>query len=127
MSMEDKRKVIIIEDEADIRDVYKTVLQGAGYEVLEGSTGDEALDLANNHAWDLMLLDIMIPSIDGVSILKRINETDSEELRPVIMLTNLDNESLIVECFDHGAAGYLIKTEITPDKIISEVNKWLKS
>lgn len=127
MNMEDKRKVIIIEDEVDIREIYKSVLQDAGYEVLEGSTGDEALDLANNHIWDLMLLDIMIPSIDGVSILKRIKETDDGDARPIIMLTNLDNENLIVECFDHGAAGYLIKAEITPDKIISEVNKCLKS
>jgi DNA-binding response OmpR family regulator len=119
--MESQKKVLIIEDEEDIRAVYTEVLEVAGYKVLEAPNGEVGLELALAGDWDLMLLDIVIPKIDGVTLLKKLNATDSIRNKPIILLTNLGSDHLITECFELGASGYLIKAEITPDKILNEL------
>jgi two-component system, OmpR family, response regulator ResD len=119
--MESQTKVLIIEDEEDIRAVYTEVLEVAGYKVLEAPNGEVGLELALAGDWDLMLLDIVIPKIDGVTLLKKLNATDSIKNKPIILLTNLGSDHLITECFELGASGYLIKAEITPDKILNEL------
>lgn len=120
-----KKTILIIEDEQDIREVYSEVLQDEGYNVIEAADGKEGLSLALNEDWDLMLLDIMIPQLDGVSVLKLVKNEASVKDRPVILLTNVGNENLIAESFEYGAQGYLIKAEITPDKILSEVKNFI--
>lgn len=122
-----KKKILIIEDEQDIREVYAEILKDSGYEVLEAADGDTGVSIAKNAAWDLMLLDIMLPGEDGIHILKQIKNEPGLIKKPVILLTNLENETIITECFDIGAEGYLIKSEITPDKIVAEVSSYLGS
>ncbi len=124
--MPEKKVILLIEDEKDIRALYAEVLRDAGYDVLEASDGEVGLDIAQHGEWDLMLLDIMIPKVDGVTLLKRMKADMETRKRPVILLTNLGSETLITECFEFGATGYLIKAEVTPDSIINEVKNYLK-
>ncbi len=116
-----KKTILVIEDEKDIRELYSEMLKEAGYTVISEINGVAGLEIAKTQPWDLMLLDIMLPGSDGIEVLTKLKEAGLTENHPIIMLTNLDNEHLIAECFELGADGYLIKAEITPDKIISEV------
>jgi len=119
------KTLLLIEDDDDIRLVYAEVLRDAGYKVVEAIDGNVGLEKALAGGWDLLLLDIMLPGQDGVQILKRVKDTDPIKNKPVILLTNLGNEHVINECFDLGAAGYLIKSQITPGNIVEEVRNYL--
>ena len=119
------KKVLLIEDEVEIRAVYSEVLRDEGFTVVEAGDGDEGLKLVLNQDWDALLLDIMLPGEDGLHILKSAKENVRLKFKPVILLTNLGNESIINEAFKLGADGYLIKAQITPDKIVEEVKTYL--
>jgi DNA-binding response OmpR family regulator len=117
--------IVLVEDEVDLRTLYEEVLVDAGFDVKAFAEGDTALKFLQNSDWDLLLLDIMIPGKDGITILKELKEDENAMLKPIVLLTVLDNENIINEGFQHGAAGYLIKSSIDPDKIIEEVNSYL--
>jgi two-component system response regulator ResD len=119
------KRVLIIEDEADIRTVYAEVLREEGYEVDEAGDGSSGLQKAFDGNWDILLLDIILPGSDGLNVLKKVKANETIKDRPVILLTNLGAENIINDCFELGAAGYLIKSEITPDKIVTEVNSFI--
>lgn len=120
--LESKKTILIIEDEADIRQLYTEYLTDSGFEVLEASDGNEGLSKALSESWDLLLLDIMLPGRDGVQVLKLIKENERLRNKPIVLLTNLSMEAVIGEAFSLGADSYLIKSEITPDKIVNEIN-----
>jgi len=122
---EAKKTILLVEDEEDMRLVYAEVLREVGYRVLEAADGDAGLKRALEDQWDLLLLDIMLPGSDGLHVLKYIKENDRLKTKPVILLTNLGSEPIISEAFNSGADGYLIKSEITPDKIVAEVGNFL--
>lgn len=125
MDTSSTKTILIIEDEEAIREVYSEVLRDAGFKVIEASDGLEGSNKALNESWDLLLLDIMLPGEDGLHILKKLKENPQISSKPIILLTNLGSEPIINESFNLGAEGYLIKSEITPDKIIAEVNNYL--
>lgn len=119
-------RILLVEDEKDIRSLYAQYLKESGYEVLEAEDGLKGLELALEGNWDIMLLDIMLPSQDGIAVLKKIKSAPNIMDKPVIALTNLWLDSVINEMFDIGIDSYLIKSEITPDKIVAEVEAVLQ-
>ncbi len=120
-----KNNILIIEDEHDICEVYAEVLSMAGYKVQEASDGETGMQKIRDENWDVLLLDIMLPGKDGLKILKEIRANPELRKGLVVALTNLNSEGIIKEAFDQGVDGYLIKSEITPDKVVEEVNKIL--
>jgi len=120
-----KNNILIIEDEHDICEVYSEVLSMAGYKVQEAADGETGMQKIRDENWDVLLLDIMLPGRDGLKILKEIRSNPELRKGLVVALTNLNSESIIKEAFDQGVDGYLIKSEITPDKVVEEVNKIL--
>ncbi|MEN9389564.1 MAG: hypothetical protein RLY61_648 [Candidatus Parcubacteria bacterium] len=125
--MEQKKIILLIEDESDIRKIYAEVLTDAGFTVKEAADGTQGIQMAKNEPWDLMLLDIMLPGEDGIHVLKDLKQVPTLVEKPVLLLTNLENETIIAECFDMGADGYVIKSEITPDYIVAEVKKYIQA
>jgi two-component system, OmpR family, response regulator ResD len=119
-------KVLIIEDEHDLRGLYAEILSNAGYQVEQAPDGEIGIDKTKNTDWGIMLLDIMLPGRDGLRILKEMKDNPDYKKGPVIIITNLNSEHIIQEAFNLGADGYLIKSEITPDKVIDEVKEFLK-
>ena len=119
------KNILIIEDEEDIRSVYAEILKDAGYVVSEAADGVNGLAMAQQGSWDILLLDIMLPGEDGMQLLREIKKNDALKQKPIILLTNLENDTIITQCFELGASGYLIKSEITPDKIVAEVAGYL--
>jgi DNA-binding response OmpR family regulator len=120
-----KNNILIVEDEHDIREIYAEVLATAGYKVSQAADGEVGIQKIRDEHWDLLLLDIMLPGRDGLKILKQMRENPDLKKGPIVALTNLNSENIIQEAFSQGADGYLIKSEITPDKIVDEIGKIL--
>lgn len=115
------KKILLVEDEDSIRDLYKRQLDLEGYETDAKSNGKEGLEAANTNTYDLILLDIMLPDINGLEILKQVKQNPTTKNTPVIMLTNLGQDVTIKQGFELGAEGYLVKASYTPDQIIQEI------
>lgn len=122
-----KSTILLIEDESALLSLYKQVLEDFGMNVIAVPDGEIGFDAILDNAWDLLLLDIMLPKKDGLEILKELKDYDDWKKGKVIMMTNLNSEDIINNAFDLGADGYLIKSEIQPDKLIEEVTTFLST
>lgn len=120
------KRILLVEDELFIRELYEHTLKQAGYEVVSAGDGEEALSLLNS-TYDLILLDIMLPKIHGIDVLKKIKETEQVKNIPVVLLTNLGQETIIKDAFKIGAAGYLLKMRLTPYEIADKVEEFLNN
>lgn len=104
--MSDQQRVLVAEDETIIRMDLREMLEEEGYEVLEASDGDQALRIARASAPDLVILDIKMPGVDGLTAARHISE---ERIAPILILTAYSQRELVEEAADAGAMGYLVK------------------
>lgn len=116
-----KKVIALIEDEDLIRDLYKRQLEKAGLTVLSFSLGQTALDWFEQHTADLVLLDVMLPDINGIEILKRLKANERTKRMRVVLLTNLGQEPILKEAERLGVEGHLIKVSYTPTQIVELV------
>ncbi|KKU49627.1 MAG: Two component transcriptional regulator, winged helix family [candidate division WWE3 bacterium GW2011_GWC1_47_10] len=119
------KKILIIEDEADIRDLYCEFLKANKFDVVAVEDGQMGLDLAARGEWDLILLDIMLPKVDGLELLRVIKSNGVASNIPVILLTNLEKDEILEKCLELGAKKYLVKSGITPQDLLEAVNSVL--
>ncbi|OGC46115.1 hypothetical protein A2V49_03480 [candidate division WWE3 bacterium RBG_19FT_COMBO_34_6] len=119
------RKVLIIEDEKSIRTMYADILIEEKFEVIEAGDGMRGLSLATEGEWDILLLDIMLPKLDGVELLKQLKNDPKTKDKPVIMLTNLADENIKLTCQKLGAKDFLVKSNINLSDIVSVVNTYV--
>jgi len=101
--------ILIVDDHADIRRILKISLKKAGFQTEEARNGEEAIEKAVANPPQLILLDVMMPRMDGFEACKRMREIDSLKNIPVIFLTALEEESDILKGYEFGAEDYLIK------------------
>ena len=120
------KQILIIEDDFFVRDLYDRELSREGFEVSTAEDGAEGLLKVIEEKPDLILLDIMLPKMSGLDVLKKVKEKEEVKDIPVVLLTNLGQDSVIREGFTLGAIGYLIKAAYTPTQIIEEVKKFLR-
>lgn len=118
--------VLLVEDEDFIRDLYQRQLTLAGFSVDAFPNGTEALNSLKQKTYDIILLDIMLPDINGLEILKQIKQNPATQHASVIMLTNLGQDATIKQGFELGAEGYFVKAAYTPDQIVQEVKNILQ-
>lgn len=118
-------KILLVEDEDFIRQLYKRQFEKAGFVIDDFANGKTGLDAALKNTYDLILLDIMLPDVNGIDILKQVKESQQVGKTPVVMLTNLGQDDVIKEGFKYGATGYLIKAAYTPDQVVQEVSNIL--
>jgi len=119
-----KKSVLIIEDEKDILNLYKEYLTGAGFEVDTAADGEEGLKKIEEGKSALVLLDIMMPKLDGLGMLQIIKER-GYKLPIIIMLTNLSHDQALKDALILGAKDSIIKSEVTPEQILEKINKYL--
>lgn len=121
------KKILIVEDDQFLREFYQELLQGEGYMVDIAGDGEVALKKIWESDFDLVLLDIMLPKKDGVQVLNdlKMHPAKSPNL-VIVVLTNLGQDTIIKRCFDLGAAGYLIKSAMNPDQVLTEIKSYLK-
>ena len=120
------QKILVVEDDQFLRELYNQLLTEEGYEVDLAADGEEGLTKISKGGYDLVLLDIMLPKMDGLEILRRYKKQPSEKPNgSVVLLTNLGQDSIIKEGFNLGASGYLIKSSMNPDQVLYEVKVFL--
>lgn len=119
------KKILLVEDEDFIRDLYTRQLVKAGFAVKNAVDGQSGLNTLKTEAFDLLLLDIMLPGINGLQLLREFKTQNPTSPMITILLTNLGQESVIKEGFELGAQAYLIKASYTPDQVVNEVKNAL--
>lgn len=120
------QKILIVDDDEYLRDLYKEVLSDAGYEVDAVDNGENGLLKLEDGGYDLTLLDVVMPKLDGLGVLKKLKESSPKNPNgPIVLLTNLAHDPIVQEALNLGAARYIIKTDITPDQLVEEVKKTL--
>lgn len=118
------RKVLCIEDEHFISELYVRALTKAGYEVTTAIDGDTGLKESLTDKYDVILLDIMIPNITGIEILKRLRDPQKPQIHSkIIITTNLEQGLQGREEIEKQADGYVIKAEITPRQLVDFIDQ----
>jgi len=122
-------KVLLVEDDAFLREICSKKLTKEGYTVYEAIDGEEALAGLEEIKPDIVLLDIILPAIDGFQILSQIRNSKNKSVIniPVIMLSNLGQEDDIKKAMDMGADDYLVKAHFTTEEIVGKIKKVLNS
>jgi CheY-like chemotaxis protein len=118
------KKILCVEDEHFISELYVRALTKAGYEVTVEIDGKKALELAQSDQFDIILLDLMIPTITGIELLRHLRdpqETPNLHAK-IIITTNLEQREDIRADIEKQADGYLVKAEITPRELVDLVN-----
>ena len=121
-----KKTIMIVEDDSFVMDIYQTKLAQEGFEVVAAANGAEAMKKLENAKPDLMLLDIIMPYMDGLEVLKKIKENPETKNIPVILLTNLSQKEEVEKGIGLGANDYLIKSHFTPSEVLEKVKTYLK-
>jgi CheY-like chemotaxis protein len=128
MPPEDKsaqsRKILIVEDEHFISELYLRALKRAGYDVTVEVDGKRGLELAKSDQFDIILLDLMIPTITGIEVLRRLRDpSETPHLKAkVVITTNLEQREEIRTDIERQADAYLVKAEITPRELVEFLN-----
>lgn len=118
------RKVLVVEDDQDVRNLYKQILENAGFEITTAVDGEEGLAKILEGGFSLILLDIMLPKIDGIEILRKLKSaTPQKPNGKIILLTNISQESVFKEAATLGAKLVLVKTSINPDQLVEKVKQ----
>ncbi len=119
-------KVLLIEDEESLRNLYIKILSAKNYTVEAASDGEEALSVLKVFRPDVIVLDIVMPNHSGVEFLKILKNDSHLKSIPVVMLTALSEMRKITECLDMGAVGYITK-DSTVEEIIQRLNFLIES
>ncbi len=119
------KKILLVEDEDFIRELYVRQLTKEGFVVKTAVDGQSGLTILKQEPFDLLLLDIMLPGMNGLQLLREFKTQNPSSPMITILLTNLGQEAVIKEGFELGAQAYLIKASYTPDQVVGEVKNAL--
>lgn len=120
-----KVKILLVEDDLMIVEMYKNRLEEEGFEVLTTDKGSKVLEIASKEKPDIILLDVILPEIDGFSVLEMLKNDSQTKNIPVMMLTNLGQEGDQNKGMNLGATQYFIKSQHTPSDVLVEIRKIL--
>lgn len=115
------KKILIIEDEKILSEMYTEKFQQAGFEVFSSVKAEEGLEVAKREKPDLIILDMLLPTGDGISFLQRLREENEISMTPVVVFSNFDDPEKKKAAFRLGVKDYLIKTNHTPREIIEKI------
>ncbi len=119
-------KILIVEDDKFLRELIVRKLNTENFETIEAIDGERALPLLKEEKPDLVLLDLILPGIDGFEILTKIKADSSLADIPVIILSNLGQREDVEKGMKLGAIDYLVKAHFTPNEIIEKVKQAIK-
>jgi len=117
------KKILLVEDDPLLIDIYTTKLKEAGFETVVVDRGERALQAVEQQKPDLVLLDVVLPHVDGWEVLRAIKESETVKDTKVVILSNLGQKEEIEKGLTLGAARYLIKAHYTPSQAVEEVKK----
>ncbi len=123
--MPSKKTILLVEDDEFLAELYGTKLGLEGYEVLLANDGEKGLKMIKDKKPHLILLDIILPKMDGFEILKAMRSEKSVKDIPVILLTNLSQKDEVKKGLDLGAKDYLIKAHFMPSEVVKKIKETL--
>ena len=119
------KKILFIEDESALQKTFGDILKSKGYGVLKALDGESGLRSAKGERPDLILLDLILPKMDGFEVLKELKENEETKNIPVIILTNLEETEDIQKALELGATTYLVKSSYTLEEVVNKIEKAL--
>ncbi|MEI6249305.1 MAG: response regulator [bacterium] len=120
-----KYKILLVEDDESLSNVYVTRFEAEGFDIRRVGNGEDALATAINYQPDIILLDIMMPKVDGFDVLDILKNTNKTKDLKIIMLSALSQEMDIDKAKKLGADDYLIKSEVTIADVVEKIKKEL--
>ena len=120
------KSILLVEDDPFLADIYTTKLKESGFSVEIAKDGEEALSKIKGKLPPVVILDIVLPQIDGWEILKKIKEDPKSKNLKVIIFSNLGQKSEVEKGLKLGATKYLIKAHYTPSQVVEEIKQVLK-
>lgn len=123
-----KKKVLIVEDDQFIREMYALMLRKHGYEVTETPDGAAGLVASRQGGFDVILLDLMMPQMDGLGFLKKLKEQPPKQPNgPIVVMSNLAYGDAKDEALKLGAVDFLVKADLEPKEILAKVETVLRA
>jgi len=119
------KKILLIEDESSLQKTFREVLEREGFEIMSALDGEIGIRLAKEKKPDLVLLDLVIPKINGLEVLKALKEDAQTKTIPVIVLTNLEGVDIVDKALELGATTYLVKSVYTLEEIVEKIKNAL--
>jgi CheY-like chemotaxis protein len=120
------KAVLLVEDNDFIRNMYQLKLAKSNIEVIEAVDGAMALQKISEHKPDVVLLDLMMPNVGGIEVLRELKSRGITPDLPVIVLTNVMDQATIEEARQLGARDYIVKTDLTPSQVLEKISPFLK-
>jgi len=120
-----KLKILLVEDDGFLASIYAQKLELEGFEVSLATNGEDGLRLATKDKPALILLDLLMPKMDGFEVLEKLKEEKSLKDIPVLVLTNLGQREDVERCMKMGAIGYIIKAHSLPNETVKRVKEIL--
>ena len=120
------KKILFIEDESALQKTFSDILSQEGYEVISALDGEAGLRLAKKENPDLILLDLILPKVNGFEVLKELKEDKKTKDIPVIVLTNLERMEDVERVIELGAYTYLVKANYTLEEVVTKIKKALE-
>ena len=120
---EEYKSILIVDDDLTLREMYSEMLKSEGFSVDMAKDGEEAIQKATEMKPNLILLDIMMPKINGLDVLKKRREQPDTAEIPVIILTALIQDREKLESITRGADGYIVKSETMPGDVVAKVKE----
>jgi DNA-binding response OmpR family regulator len=121
-----KKIIMIIEDDDFLRSLAVTKLQSSGFDVESASNGQDGLAKLQSSSADLLILDLMLPVMNGFDVLRTLRNDPQYKNLPVIVFSNMGEEKDIKICLDLGITDYMIKSNFTLDELVEKINMVLK-
>jgi DNA-binding response OmpR family regulator len=120
-------KILIIEDDPYVQRMYQRMFSFHKYRAEMASSGEEGLRSIKKEKPDLVLLDIILPKMNGLEVLKKIKKDSQTKNLPVLMLTNVGETETVEEATKLGAESYMVKADFSPAEVMEQVKKYLKT
>ena len=118
-------KIIIVEDDPMISEIYQRKFSESGFEVMAADSGEQVLGLAKKNKVDLILLDLLMPKMDGFEVIKNIRSGDFDPKIKIIVFSNLSQKEDRDKAIKLGANGFVAKSDFTPSALVGEVKRQL--
>ena len=118
-------KILVIEDDSFLSGLVSGKLEQDGFQVFTAANGEVAIQTATKEIPDLVILDLMMPKIDGFAVLEQIKKNDALKSKPVIVFSNITDENEMIRVKNMGANEYMIKSNFTLDELVDKIKSLL--